>query len=882
MLFRVFPLFFVFISALANAQTLNALQLSSPAGFYADSIYVTISSIDDNVAIRYTLNGDEPTESSQLYTDSILIKSRIGELDNYSTIPTNPGFNYPINGYDSIKANTRGWLPPYTETYKSTVLKAKAFGNGNLSSPTVVATYFIDPLMSSRFSLPVLSLTTDSVNLFSNETGIYVYGNDTIEGGNYNMPDAEREVHIEFFESDGTLGFSQNCGIINHGGGGKLAPQKSFKVVARSSYGSNSFDYPLFTDKNTNEFKSFLLRNGGHRPDCYPRDDLAGQIVKNMNFEVQYTRHVIVFINGEYWGIQSIKDIFDEHYLQNKYNVSDADVAVLVYDAIVDDGLPTDNQHYLNMRSFAVNNDMTDTNNYNYINTQMDIENFVDYQTSEIYFGNGDWPHNNIKFWRKRIPSFNPVAGVNLDGRWRWMMYDLDAGFGGDCTGIYYAYNSLSKAVSPSTGNYTLLLRSLLVSNKFNNLFINRCADLLNTEFLPSRVSGIAAGTNNEITPEMMEHVNRWKYPSVSTNLANRALEVPSLTKWNSINSGLQTFISRRPSKIRQHYMAYFSLPDTVNVSVNVSDTAAGRVKFSTLIIDENTVGITGPAYPWTGKYFTTIEIPIKAMARPGYRFVNWLNTSITNPDTVVVVNADTSFTAVFEVDPNFIPFHHLYINELSASNTNNVADEYNEYDDWFEIYNPNNFAVDLDGYYVTDSLNNKTKYRFASGNSRTIIPANGFIMIWADEQNPQGVLHSTFKLNSAGEELALILPDGHTVVDSVVLWPQLTTDHSWGRQTDGDETWFDFNYTTPGFSNNQTVGIDAPISALAFAVYPNPAKNTEQIYFNKVVSVFIYDALGQEISSSMNIQSFNISALNSGVYFIKTNTGELLKFVKL
>lgn len=882
MLSRIPTFLLLFISPFVNAQQLSALQLSLPGGFYADSIYITITSSDSNVDIHYTLNGDEPTVLSPIYADSILIKNRMGELDSYSTIPTNPGFTYPINGYDSIKANTRGWLPTLTETYKSTVLKAKSFGNGNISSPTTVATYFIDPLLSSRFSFPVLSLTTDSVNLFSNEIGIYVYGNDTLGEGNYNMDYAERAVHIELFETDGTLGLSQDCGILNHGGGGKIAPQKSFKVVARSSYGSNSFDYPLFTDKNTNKFKSFLLRNGGHRPDCYPRDDLAGQIVKNMNFEVQFTRHVIVFINGEYWGIQSVKDIFDEHYLENKYNISDTEVAVLVYDGVVDDGLPNDNQHYLNMRNFAVNNDMTDTNNYNYINTQMDIENFVDYQTSEIYLGNGDWPHNNIKFWRHRSSVYNPSAGVNLDGRWRWMMYDLDGGFGGDCTGIYFGHNALINAISPAAGNFTLLLRSLLVSPKFKNLFVNRCADLMNTEFLPSRVAAIATATNNEITPEMMEHVNRWRYPSVDTTLALRAVEIPSLTKWSTINSELQIFANRRTSKIRQHYMVSFSLADTAEITVNVSDTAAGRVKLSTLIIDENTVGISGAAYPWTGKYFTGVEIPLKALARPGYRFVNWLNTSITNPDTVVIVSTDTSFTAVFEVDPNFIPFHHLYINELMASNTANVADEYNEYDDWFEIYNPNNFEVDLDGYYITDSLDNKTKYRFGSGNNRTIIPANGFLMIWADEQNPQGVLHGNFKLNSAGEELALILPDGETVVDSIIYGQQLTTDHSWGRQTDGDETWFDFNYTTPGFSNNQTVGIEASKYEPAFAVYPNPAKNTEQIFFNKIVSVIIYNALGQEMSSASNVLSFNIADLNSGVYFIKSNTGELLKFVKL
>jgi hypothetical protein len=863
-----------------NAQELIAPQFSNPAGFYADTIYVSISSTDNNVDIHYTLNGDEPTLASPLYLNPLIVVSRGGQANNLSLIPTNPGFNYPINGYDSIRANSRGWLPPLNEVYKATVIKAKAFSN-NSSSNIAVATYFIDPLLSSRFSMPVVSISTDSINLFSNETGIYVYGYDTISEGNYNMEAAERKVHFEFFEQDGTLSLSQECGVLNHGGGGKMSPQKSFKVVARNVYGSNSFDYQFFTDKNTDKFKSVLLRNGGHRPDCYPRDDLAGQIVKNMDFEVQFTRHVIVFINGEYWGIQSIKDILDEHYLENKYNVNDADVCVLVYDGNVDDGLPGDNLHYLNMRNFAATNDLTDINNFNYINTQMDVENFVDYQTSEIYLGNGDWPFNNIKFWRYRSLSYNPNAGVNLDGRWRWMLYDLDAGFAGDCSGIYFGHNSLINALNPAYGDYTLLTRSLLLSPVFKNLFINRCADLMNTQFLPSRVTEVLNNTYSELNPEITEHVERWNYPAVATTLAERALEIPSLTKWNTVNSELQTYINRRPSKMRQHYMSYFSLLDTVDVTVNVSDTLAGRVKISTLIIDENTVGKIGASYPWTGKYFTTIPVPLKAMARPGYRFVNWLNTSMTTADTIVYLSTDTSFTAVFEVDPDFVSLHHLYINEVMSSNVNNIGDEYNEYNDWFEIYNPNNFPVDIDNYYVTDSLANKTKYRFVSGQSRTIIPANGFLMVWADEETEQGVLHTNFKFSSMGEELALILPDGETVVDSII-FGSMTTDHSWGRQTDGDEIWFDFSYTTPGFSNNQTVGIDALQYSPPFAVYPNPAKSTEKIFFNKVVSVSILDALGQLISSSSDAVFINISELNAGVYFIKTDKGELIKFVKL
>jgi hypothetical protein len=872
-----FSIVFLCIAFLSYGQQLEVPLFSHAPGYYSDSIFVTITSADPGVTFHYTLNGNEPTLSSPVYTAAVAIKSQSGQANSFSLIPTNPSFNYPVNDYDTSRADSRGWLPPYTEVYKARVMKAKAFKAGYAPSKTASATYFIDPLLNFRYSLPVISITTDSANFFSDSTGIYVYGIDTADGGNYSVEGEERTVHIEMFGTDGTQKINQYCGARNHGGGGRHAPQKSLKLIARSSYGADSFGYQLFSDKAISEFKSFLLRNGGHRPDCFPRDDLAGEIVKNMSYEVQHSEHVIVFINGEYWGIQAIKDLLDENYLSNKYHFSKSDVAILELSGFVDDGFPGDDSHYLNMRDFAVNNDMTLPANYNYIKTQMDVDNYIDYMSSEIYFGNGDWPNNNIRFWRYKTLSYNPNAGINRDGRWRWMLYDLDAGFGGDCTGIYPSYNALNAAISSTGGNSTLLIRALLVNPNFENLFINRCADLLNTEFLASRVIGIASNLNAELNPEMTEHVKRWRYPSVSTTLLARSMETPSLTKWNTINVELLDFLNKRPDKIRKQYMATFSLSDTVAVMVNVSDTAAGRVKISTLIIDDNTVGIVGLAYPWTGKYYTSVTVPLKAIARPGYKFVNWLNTTITNPDTVVFLNSDTSFTAVFAVDTAFKPLHHLYINELLAQNTN-FADEYGNEDDWFEIYNPNNFAVDLDGYYVTDSLSNKTKFRFSSGQAKTIVPAKGFLLVWADEQKEQGPLHVNFKLSSAGESLALILPNGITVVDSILFNAQ-SGNHSWGRQSDGDSTWITFNHPTPGRSNQETNTID---ESQPLAVYPNPAKNSDKLFFNKHIDFVLYNAIGQKILTGENQLFISIAGIEPGVYIIRTSMGETTKWIRL
>ncbi|MCG3167440.1 MAG: hypothetical protein POELPBGB_03232 [Bacteroidia bacterium] len=797
-------------------------------------------------------------------------------------IPTNPGFNYPINEYDSVRANTRGWLPTLSEVNKATVLKARAFKNGNIPSYATTATYFIDMAGSNRYSLPVISVSMDSVSLFSNETGMYVYGYDTVLGGNYNREDVEKLAHIEWFDEDGNLFFSQYCGAKNHGGGGRSAPQKTLRFVARDEYGDNRFGYQVFTDKNTNEFKHLILRNSGHRPDCFPRDNLAAELVKNLGFEVRHSRNVISFINGEYWGIQTIKEHFDDHYFGIKYNTERDSIVVLAYAGSVQQGTIEDEQHYTNLLQFVANNNMSNENNFSYVKTQMDVENYLNYVASEIYYGNGDWPVSNIKYWRYRRAAYEPEAGVNLDGRWRWIMYDLDGGFGGDCTGIYYAYNSVVPAFADSSGDYTILLRSFIQNPVFKRDFINRIADLMNTNFLPSRVSSYINSTYDEVTPEMMEHVERWRYPSTAVTLADRANETPSLDKWNAINSDLHLFAGRRPSKLRQYMMQYFAIPDTFLITVNVSDSGAGRVKISSLLIDENTTGITGSAYPWTGMYFESVPVPLKAIPRPGYRFVQWLNTGITNPDTVVFLNSDTSFTAVFEIDSAFQPYHHVFINELCASNSSFNADEYGEYDDWFEIYNPNNFPVDLDGYYITDSLENKTKYKFASGQQKTIIPANSYALVWCDEQGAEGVLHANFKLSAEGEELALILPDGVTVVDSIIFGVQ-QINHSWGRETDGNETWIDFEIPTPDTANIILTSIPEIENETGFSVYPNPGNNSNIVYFSKPVDVLVYNSIGQLLFTTNKISaSLDVSALKPGVYFFKTSKSELLKWVKL
>ena len=158
-----------------------------------------------------------------------------------------------------------------------------------------------------------------------------------------------------------------------------------------------------------------------------------------------------------------------------------------------------------------------------------------------------------------------------------------------------------------------------------------------------------------------------------------------------------------------------------------------------------------------------------------------------------------------------------LVINEFMASNNSSAQDPQGQYDDWVEIFNFGTGAIDIAGMYLTDNLSVPTKWRIPYGNPAamglaipvgTIIPGGGYLLIWADNDTPQGVprtadvgLHANFKLSGDGEEIGLFDIDGSTLIDSVVFLDQ-TADVSYGRYPDANDVWRFIATPTPGAEN--------------------------------------------------------------------------------
>ena len=174
-----------------------------------------------------------------------------------------------------------------------------------------------------------------------------------------------------------------------------------------------------------------------------------------------------------------------------------------------------------------------------------------------------------------------------------------------------------------------------------------------------------------------------------------------------------------------------------------------------------------------------------------------------------------------------------LFINEFSASNTDIIADEHGEYDDWIEIYNSTDAAVDIGGLYITDDLSELTKYRIPVADpGQTTIPAYGYLILWADDEEEQGVLHVGFNLSRTGEEIGLVKYNGTDIIDQVVYGEQYMNS-SYSRYPDSNNNWI-FALPTPGSTNTVPVirsySIEG-VSNIKFTLDYMPGYSTFNVY---------------------------------------------------
>ena len=175
-----------------------------------------------------------------------------------------------------------------------------------------------------------------------------------------------------------------------------------------------------------------------------------------------------------------------------------------------------------------------------------------------------------------------------------------------------------------------------------------------------------------------------------------------------------------------------------------------------------------------------------------------------------------------YTLDPN-IRLPKLVISECMADNQNGIKDEDGSRADWLEIYNPGPLAENLEGWFLTDTTNNLTKWRFPS----VPMAANSYLLVWASEKNrtnPAAPLHTNFKLEKSGEYLALVNPQTNVVSAFYPAYPPQEKDVSYGRDRVDPSIAGYFTAPTPR-AQNSTSGpgfAPEPVFSLESGLYTN------------------------------------------------------------
>ena len=506
----------------ANAQN-DTVLFSMRGGFYEDIIQLELLNNNPQNHIRYTINGNSPDATSLLYSKRLTLDSLLYSRSNiYTIMNTIPSTFY---------------LPESIQ--RSIVIRAAVFDeNDSCVSQIVTNTYFIRSLGCDFHGLPVLSLAADSLALFDYETGIFIPGinydpADSTHTGNFKMKgrEWERQINMEFYEPD-NRGINQQCGLRMHGGKSRCYQQKGMKLYAREEYGKKHFFFRFFNTTPVVKFKHLCLHpfRCSHWYQTGGQEYLSQTVASNLNFETMAVREIVVFINGEYWGIYTMEESSDERYLKDHYNADLEKVNMIKYWSVPYYGDPTDWQTFY---SWMKESDLSQLEDSAYAFAHVDMSNFIDYMLFETFSANLDWPGNNVKIWQ-----------LETGAPFRWILYDGDGCF------TWQWHNAVEFALNQ--GGSSVLLCHFIENGWFVQTFRERYSQLLDSYFSYDYMKSVLDEYGRLVEGEIEAQYRRFHFPS-------------SVNKWYNDIAKVDAFLMERDANFKIELDEFFfSLEEAV------------------------------------------------------------------------------------------------------------------------------------------------------------------------------------------------------------------------------------------------------------------------------------------------------------------------------
>lgn len=645
-----------------------AIRFSQTETFYNSSIDVAITCADGEAKLYYTTDGTTPSaEKGKEYVGAI-----------------------------SISAGSR---------VKATTIKVIAV-SGEETTDVITKSYIVGKDVFERFdsSTYVFVLSTDPYNLYDYYYGVAVPGyvrdqyldSDEYHGGEleYNAPanwyingrESERDMYVEVYDSTGTQLINQQAGGRVVGGYSRANDQKSWRLIARNEYseGNGKFKFSFFNGavdaygQLLTRFDRITLRNNANdREFASIRDEVANELSTLAGFpDTQQTAPAAVFLNSEYYGFAWLHEAYSNAYLEENYGgIKDNYRIVGGKETDVEGDDEECVEDYYEMLELA-RSGLLDDESFEKFCELADIDNLMLYYAIEVYISNKDWPGNNFKAWRYYPGENEELQSEYQDGKWRFMLFDLEYAMG-----LYGEGANQMTLTEVLTGKHMQggsdILNAVLEREDMREKFANTISDLI----------GGAFSTENALAC-IDEKI------ALCNTECNYALDNGYTSAWANRDTfadsrqQIKDFFKRRPAIMAKDIERNFEIEDNSQYKITVVNTAGGKAWL-------NTQSISG-AGSVSGSYYAVYTVPLKAEPYDGYEFDHW----DINGTTVTV--AETVLDADMTLDNGIIATAYYRKSESAAGIY--ISRMYTAGDgDWFELYNPGSVSVTLSGYYLSD-----------------------------------------------------------------------------------------------------------------------------------------------------------------------------------
>lgn len=454
----------------SGKREISYIPLSSTTpGIYDDVDSIDIT-LSSHGTIYYTLDGSTPTTKSKVYKGPLSLR-------------------------------------------KTTVLKTMSQEQGKYASSVQTYTYIINE--NHKFDVFMVSMDPNDFSKMQH---------------NPDSMDYEKAAYAEFFEQDGNS-FQVPCAIKLFGGSTRFHAKKSYALKFKSKYGAGKLNYQVFDNRDYSSYDSLVLRSGSQDyENAFMRDVLMTSLLDGKtSVLVQAYRPVVLYINGKYYGIYNLRERIDDAFISNRQNVPKDSSNIIKIDREVRSGTIASYDKLLN---YLETHNMALSTNYEYIKTQVNVQDIADFWIAETWTTNHDIV--NTRYYQNAYFDNN---------RWHAIMFDMDFAMY-NVNHNYFAFSTSASGMT-SRGYSTTILRNLLKNKEFRALYLERIGYQLENVWNSERVLKYIDDLYKLYYPEMTRNQKRWGL---------------SMSNWENEVEKLRTYAKKRGKVMMSQAKSFFKM----------------------------------------------------------------------------------------------------------------------------------------------------------------------------------------------------------------------------------------------------------------------------------------------------------------------------------